>query len=52
MGGIFSWALEPNGVSFGEGFEVQRNSGWIDMWDVQEVSSTVSYITHSGKFVN
>lgn len=22
MGGIFSWALEPNGVSFGEGFEV------------------------------
>lgn len=22
MGGIFSWALEPNSVSFGEGFEV------------------------------
>jgi len=23
MGGIFSWALEPNSVSFGEGFEVR-----------------------------
>ena len=54
MGGVFSWALEPQHVGYGEGFEVAkretswfevgRSGGWREKGNESEVNDMVNVL--------